>query len=59
MTQPDPNDRAAVDSALNDAEFPDDERGLTGTDDAAVTGTDGPEGQTARDISGEGQPNPE
>jgi hypothetical protein len=53
MTEPAPNDRAAIDSALNDAEFPDDERGLTGTDDAAVTdsGTDGPEGQTARDVS--------
>src|SRR4051812_21663334 len=53
MTQPDPNDRAAVDSALNDAEFPDDERGLTGTrDDAfADTGsTGGAEGQTARDV---------
>jgi hypothetical protein len=53
MTQPDPNDRGAIDSALNDAEFPDDERGLTGTrDDAfADTGsTGGPEGQTARDV---------
>jgi len=47
------SDQAARDSALNDAEFPDDERGLTGTrDDAfADTGsTGGAEGQTARDV---------
>lgn len=44
------SDQAARDSALNDAEFPDDERGLTGTTDADTSGTD-PEGQTARDIS--------
>ncbi len=44
------SDRAALDSALNDAEFPDDERGLTGTTDADTSGTD-PAGQTARDIS--------
>jgi hypothetical protein len=53
MTQPDPNDRGAIDSALNDTEFPDDERGLTGTRDEALadTGsTGGPEGQTARDV---------
>ncbi len=43
-------DRAARDSALNDAEFPDDERGLTGTTDADTSGTD-PAGQTARDVS--------
>jgi len=45
----DPSDH----SALNDAEFPDDERGLTGTDDAALAdpGGDGPQGQTARDVS--------
>ena len=48
MTEAD--DRAARDSALNDAEFPDDERGLTGTTDADTSGTD-PAGQTARDIS--------
>ena len=42
--------QAARDSALNDAEFPDDERGLTGTTDADTSGTD-PAGQTARDIS--------
>ena len=47
MTDP---DRAARDSALNDAEFPDDERGLTGTTDADTSGTD-PAGQTARDVS--------
>jgi hypothetical protein len=49
----DPNDQGAIDSALNDAEFPDDERGLTGTDEAAYrdTGsTGGAEGQTARDV---------
>lgn len=52
MTEPDPNDRAALDSALNDAEFPDDERGLTGVGDEAFrdTGATGPEGQTARDV---------
>ena len=57
----DPDDRAALDSALNDAEFPDDERGLTGTDDAALadTGTDGPQGQTARDVSYEDDGLPE
>jgi hypothetical protein len=46
-------DQAARDSALNDAEFPDDERGLTGARDEALadTGsTGGPEGQTARDV---------
>ncbi|MCZ2814039.1 hypothetical protein O2W15_21635 [Modestobacter sp. VKM Ac-2979] len=46
MTDP---DRAARDSALNDAEFPDDERGLTGTADGP-RGDVGPEGQTARDV---------
>ena len=46
MTDP---DRAARDSALNDAEFPDDERGLTGTTDGP-RGDVGPEGQTARDV---------
>jgi hypothetical protein len=53
MTEPDPNDKAAIDSALNDAEFPDDERGLTGVDEDAFadTGsTGGAEGQTARDV---------
>src|SRR3954470_13465171 len=52
MTEPDPNDRAAIDSALNDAEFPDDERGLTGVDEDAFrdTGATGGEGQTARDV---------
>jgi hypothetical protein len=61
MTEPDATDRAAVDSALNDAEFPDDERGLTGADDAAVadTGSDGPQGQTARDVSYEDDGIPE
>ena len=45
------SDQAARDSALNDAEFPDDdERGLTGTVDADTGPTD-PEGQTARDVS--------
>jgi hypothetical protein len=46
----DPNDRARTDSALNDAEFPDDERGLTGVHDGDTRPTE-PEGQTARDIS--------
>ena len=55
MTAPDPTDQAAIDQAvrdgaLNDAEFPDDERGETGARDG-VTGDVGPEGQTARDIS--------
>ena len=53
MTEPDPNDQSAIRSALNDAEFPDDERGLTGTRDEALadTGsTGGAEGQTARDV---------
>jgi hypothetical protein len=48
MTEPDPTDRGAVHSALNDTDFPDDERGLTGTRDD--TGSTGPEGQTARDV---------
>jgi hypothetical protein len=50
MTEQDPNDRGAIDSALNDAEFPDDERGLTGVDENAYAATGGPEGQTARDV---------
>jgi hypothetical protein len=49
MTELDPN-RAAADSARNDAEFPDDERGLTGVHDRDTRPTE-PEGQTARDIS--------
>jgi hypothetical protein len=58
MTAPDPTDQAAIekaarDGALNDAEFPDDERGLTGARDG-VTGDVGPEGQTARDIDYDG-----
>jgi hypothetical protein len=44
------SDRGAIDSALNDAEFPDDERGLTGAFDRPG-GSTAPEGQTARDIS--------
>ena len=44
------SDQAARDSALNDAEFPDDERGLTGTLDREGGSTE-PQGQTARDIS--------
>ncbi|MEU2350635.1 hypothetical protein [Modestobacter sp. NPDC049651] len=58
MTDPDQSaldsttlDRAARDSALNDAEFPDDERGLTGTEeDVARDTVSEPEGQTARDV---------
>src|SRR4051812_8931892 len=48
MTDPGTSNRGAVHSAQNDAEFPDDERGLTGTRDG-VRPT-GPEGQTARDV---------
>jgi hypothetical protein len=54
MTEP---DRGATHSALNDAEFPDDERGLTGTRDE--TGATGPEGQTARDVFPEDEGVPE
>ena len=46
----DPNDRAAIDSARNDAEFPDDERGLPGVADREFLDPGAPEGQTARDI---------
>ena len=49
MTQPGQDDRGAAHSALNDAEFPDDERGLTGARDD-VRGVSGAEGQTARDV---------
>ena len=48
MTDPGTSNRGAVHSAQNDAEFPDDERGLTGTHD--ITGVPAPEGQTARDV---------
>jgi hypothetical protein len=54
MTQP---DGGATHSALNDAEFPDDERGLTGTRDGG--GVTGPEGQTARDVFPEDEGVPE
>jgi hypothetical protein len=50
MSELDPDTQAARDSALNDAEFPDDERGLTGAHDPRTVPAD-PEGQTARDIS--------
>src|SRR3954452_18136362 len=51
MTDPEPNDRGAVHSAQNDAEFPDDERGITGTrDEARAAAAAGAEGQTARDV---------
>jgi hypothetical protein len=46
----DPDDRAAIDSVRNDAEFPDDERGLTGVDEREFLDPGAPEGQTARDI---------
>lgn len=49
MTEPDQDARGAVHSARNDAEFPDDERGLTGTR-GDVRGETGAEGQTARDV---------
>ena len=63
MTAPDPTEQAAIDQAardgaLNDAEFPDDERGTTGARDG-VTGDVGAEGQTARDISYEDDGVPE
>jgi hypothetical protein len=48
MTDPGTSTRGAVHSAQNDAEFPDDERGLTGAHD--TTGGTAPEGQTARDV---------
>ena len=48
MTDPDTH-RGADHSAQNDAEFPDDERGLTGTRDEARVAT-AAEGQTARDV---------
>src|SRR3954454_18663891 len=52
MTEPDTTDRGTVHSAQNDADFPDDERGLTGTRDEARAdiGATGAEGQTARDV---------
>src|SRR3954471_23448054 len=52
MTAPDTNERGAVHSVQNDADFPDDERGLTGTRDEARAdiGATGAEGQTARDV---------
>ncbi|HJX43119.1 MAG TPA: hypothetical protein VJ352_05535 [Geodermatophilus sp.] len=52
-----PNDTGARHSAQNDAEFPDDERGLTGTADDA--GRPRPEGQTARDVFPEDEGIPE
>ena len=55
MTEP--TDPGAVHSAQNDAEFPDDERGLTGTRDDV--GTAGAEGQTARDVFPEDEGIPE
>ncbi len=47
----------ALHSAQNDADFPDDERGLTGVADDA--GTPRPEGQTARDVFPEDEGIPE
>jgi general stress protein YciG len=46
------NDQGARHSVQNDAEFPDDERGLTGVDEQryAEIGATGGEGQTARDV---------
>ena len=48
----DPDDRGARHSVQNDAEFPDDERRLTGVDEERYTeiGATGGEGQTARDV---------
>jgi hypothetical protein len=62
MTDPDQTllDQAARDSALNDAEFPDDERGLTGAREDVARDTESePEGQTARDVSPEDDGVPE
>src|SRR3954466_3967654 len=48
MTHPAPNDRGAVHPAQNDAEFPDDERGITGTrDEARAAAAARAEGPTA------------
>ena len=47
MTEPGPNDSGAIHSAQNDAEFPDDERGLTGVHEGGAPGS---QGQTARDV---------
>jgi hypothetical protein len=57
MTEPDADDRGAVHSAQNDADFPDDERGLTGTHDEARAPR--AEGQTARDVFPEDEGIPE
>ena len=57
MTEP--TDPGAVHSAQNDAEFPDDERGLTGVSGDAGSGVSGPEGQTARDVFPEDEGIPE
>jgi hypothetical protein len=57
MTEP--TDPGAAHSAQNDAEFPDDERGLTGVSGDAGSGVSGPEGQTARDVFPEDEGIPE
>jgi hypothetical protein len=59
MTEPAADDPAVLHSALNDAEFPDDERGLTGVSADAGSGVSGPEGQTARDVFPEDEGIPE
>ena len=57
MTDPGTTDRGAVHSQQNDADFPDDERGLTGV--AETPGAARPEGQTARDVFPEDEGIPE
>ena len=57
MTEP--TDPGAVHSAQNDADFPDDERGLTGVSGDAGSGVSGAEGQTARDVFPEDEGIPE
>ncbi|MGR7026816.1 hypothetical protein [Geodermatophilus sp. URMC 62] len=51
------NDPGALHSAQNDADFPDDERGLTGVAEDPTTPR--PEGQTARDVFPEDEGIPE
>jgi hypothetical protein len=47
MTEADPNTSSALHGAQNDADFPDDERGLTGVHEGGAPGS---QGQTARDV---------
>ena len=47
MTEADPTSSSALHGAQNDADFPDDERGLTGVHEGGAPGS---QGQTARDV---------